>query len=217
MSLTATRRSVMPDVTRPDVRAIYLSHWYVPDPDRGRAVLDEIADVWERTPWPVGMLTFSCYLSSGGDTVLTYTQCSRDDVYRRFVRSLPVAAARVEPVEYRLAGSVLLSPAAGPPAAVVTASFDVDGPERQRFIVDSVSAHLRRAPADEYAGLIASHFHVSVDGTRVINFAEWISDETHETFLEGATRYGALRIANETPGVRPIGYTRYGLYRGLDG
>lgn len=49
----------------------------------------------------------------------------------------------------------------------------------------------------------------------MINFAEWTSDQEHITFLEGATRHRSLRLATDTPGVRPIGFTRYHLYRAI--
>jgi len=38
------------------------------------------------------------------------------------------------------------------------------------------------------------------------------TDEAHETFLAGSTRATALRISTTTPGVRPIGFTRYHLH-----
>jgi hypothetical protein len=178
-------------------------------------VLDEIVDAWGQARWPKEILTFSCYLSTDGDNVMTYTQCADADVYRPFVRSLPAVSARVEPVEYRLHRSVVHDPTAGVPGALVAATFDVDGVERQQRIVASVAGHLEQAPHDELAGLIASHFHVSLDGTRVVNFAEWTTDEAHVTFLDGAARHGSLRIAEEMPGIRPIGFKRYHIYRSL--
>ena len=218
-SLTGSRNrpAPVPDIDRGDVHAVFMSHWYVDGADRGRAVLDEIADAWEQADRPAEILSFSCYLSTGSDhfTVMTYAQCTRPDVYRSFVHGLPTPAARTEPVEYRLHRSVLLAPDAGPAAAVVVASFDVDGSERQQYIISSVTANIEKSPRDEQTGLIASHFHTSVDGTRVINFAEWTSDEEHIAFLEGATRHRSLRLATDTPGVRPIGFTRYHLYRGI--
>lgn len=217
MTKSRIQPSAAPDINREDARAIFMSHWYVAGADQGRAVLNEIADAWEGVSRPADVLSFSCYLSTGSDhfTVMTYVQCTRPDSYRPFVHGLPTAAARVEPVEYRLHSSVLLAPDASAAAAVVVASFDVDGPERQRHIISSVTENIEKSPRTEQTGLIASHFHVSLDGTRVINFAEWTSDEEHIAFLEGATRHRSLRLATDTPGVRPIGFTRYHLYRAI--
>lgn len=218
-STGARQAAAVPAIDRADSRAVFMSHWYVAGEEQGRAVLDEIAEAWEAAERPGDVLSFSCYLSTGGDdvTVMTYAQCAGPDAYRPFVRSLPSAAARVEPVEYRLFRSVPLAPESGPAASVVIASFDVDGRERQEHIVSSVTANIEASPRSDQAGLIASHFHLSVDGTRVINYAEWTSDEEHIAFLEGATRHRSLRLATRTPGVRPIGFTRYHLYRAIDG
>ncbi|WP_371578372.1 hypothetical protein [Streptomyces sp. NBC_01314] len=214
MTDTVAEQPTAPDIARADARAVFVSHWYVGDPDRARTELDEVTDVWRRAPWPEEFLTFSCYLSVEGDTAMTYTQCSGATAYRRFVRALP-GAARREPVEYRLHRSVVTELSTEPPGALVTAMFDVDGPERQRFIVDSIARRLGEAPADEHAGMIGSHFHLSVDGTRVTNFAEWTTDEAHVAFLEGGTRHGNLRVTEQTPGVRPIGFRRYHRLRSL--
>jgi hypothetical protein len=209
------RTATPPTIDRPGVAAVYMSHWHVPDARTGQVQLDRVGDAWRRAEWPDGILTFSSYLGYDHDTVLTYVQCSRADVYRPFVHALPDPEARIEPVEYRLRQTVSLQSRESPPEAVVAASFDVDGPERQRQIIAQVTEHLRAASAEQHAGLLASHFHASVDGTRVINFAEWTSDEAHIAFLEGSMRHGALRLATATPGVRPIGFTRYHLYRSL--
>ncbi|MEU6148325.1 hypothetical protein ABZ848_49385 [Streptomyces sp. NPDC047081] len=218
MPETRVHSATAPDIDHEDVHTVFMSHWHVADAAQGRVVLDEIADAWEQASWPADILSFSCYLSTGSEhfTVMTYVQCARPDGYRPFVHGLPVDAARVEPVEYRLHHSVLLTPQAGPAAAIVIASFDVDGPERQRHIISSVTDNIEKSPRDEQTGLIASHFHVSLDGTRVINFAEWTSDDEHIAFLEQATRHRSLRLATDTPGVRPIGFTRYHLHRSIE-
>ncbi|MEU9456538.1 hypothetical protein [Streptomyces sp. NPDC048277] len=217
MTDTRVDPATPPDIDRADLAAVFMSHWYVTGEEQGRAVLDEVADAWEKASQPDDLLSFSCYLSTGSEhfTVMTYAQWARSESHRPFVQGLSGAAAAVEAVEYRLHHSVLLAPEAGPPAAIVIASFDVDGPGRQRHIVSSVTDNIEKSPRDEQTGLIASHFHVSRDGTRVINFAEWTSDEEHVAFLEGATRHRSLRLATDTPGVRPIGFTRYHLYRAI--
>ncbi|WLQ38538.1 antibiotic biosynthesis monooxygenase (plasmid) [Streptomyces castrisilvae] len=217
MTRTRTQQAAAPVIDRGDAHAVFMTYWHVAGQEQGRAVLDEIADAWEEASRPADILSFSCYLSTGSDdfTAMTYAQCAHPDGYRPFIRALPTPAARVEPVEYRLHRSVPLAPGTGPAASVVIASFDVDGRERQEHIVSSVTENIEKSPRTDQRGLIASHFHLSVDGTRVINFAEWTSDEEHIAFLEGATRHRSLRLATRTPGVRPIGFTRYHLYRAI--
>ncbi|MEU3692469.1 hypothetical protein [Streptomyces narbonensis] len=208
-----------PDITRSDSRAVYMSYWFVEGADQGRAVLDEIMDAWDGTPRPDGILSFACYLSTGNDVVLTYAQCTDDSVYRPFTRglNLPAGPASTDAIEYRLHRDVLIDPTGQAPGAMVAASFDVDGSERQRSIVDAIVSNVESASADEQEGLIAAHFHLSVDGSRVLNFAEWTDDEAHIEFLGGELSRRSLEIANEMPGVRPLGFRRYHLYRSLAG
>ncbi|MBB5123036.1 hypothetical protein AF335_12170 [Streptomyces eurocidicus] len=215
MTVPTVQLSTGPEITRPDVHTVYMSHWFVDGAEQGRAVLDEVVSAWERSPWFEGILSLSCYLSTEHDTVLTYAQCANDDVYRPFLRSLPAGPARTEPIAFRPDRSAVIDPAAGVPGTVALASFDVDGANRQRLIVDTVVDHLEATPAEHQAGLIAAHFHLSVDGTRVMNFAEWTSDEAHVAFLDGTTRRRSLRLSLDTPGVRPIGFKRYHLHRSL--
>ncbi|MBT2488560.1 antibiotic biosynthesis monooxygenase [Streptomyces sp. ISL-96] len=217
MPSSTAQRSAHPQISRPDSHAVYMSYWFVDGAEQGRAVLDEIMAVWESAPRPEGILTFSCYLSTGNDVVLTYAQCTDDAVYRPFTRglSLPAGPASTDPIEYRLHRDVLVDPTGQAPGAMVAASFDVDGSQRQRNIVDAIVRNVQSAPADEQAGLIAAHFHLSVDGSRVINFAEWTDDEAHIEFLGGDLSRRSLEIANEMPGVRPLGFKRYHLYRSL--
>ncbi|MYR46956.1 antibiotic biosynthesis monooxygenase [Streptomyces sp. SID5910] len=202
-----------PDIRRPDAQVVFVTQWYVPGRAAGIALLDELSDQW-RGPGPDGVLAFHAYLGTDEETVLTYVQAQRPDTYRPFVRSLP-GAARAEPVEYRLRRSVVLG-TASPPGCAVVATFDVDGAERQERIIESVVGALDHAPEEQHRGMLTAHFHASTDGSRVLNYAEWTSDEAHEAFLRGATRKATLRATGATPGVRPIGFKRYHLHHSID-
>ena len=145
----------------------------------------------------LGLASLSGLVSTDGDTALAYGQTAGE----------PSARARSGAAEYRLTRSVAL--AEGAPACVVVAVFDVDGPGRQRTIIDAIADSLLDAPQDRHPGMLSANFHTSVDGGRVLNYAEWASEAQHIAFLEGATRATTLRISTTTPGVRPIGFTRY--------
>ncbi|MEU1733475.1 antibiotic biosynthesis monooxygenase [Streptosporangium sp. NPDC020145] len=210
--LTSAR---MPDVRRTDARAVFVGQRYVPTRQAAIEVLQQHVEQWSGTPWPVGVLSFSCYLSVEEDTVLTYAQCSDAAVYRPFVASLH-GAANAGAVEYRLRGSVVPRGAAGTPGCMVVATFDVDGAERQDRVIDSLTDALERTRAGRSPGMLSANFHVSTDATRVLNYAEWTSDETHTAFLDSAARVTTRSVSDDIPGVRPIGFKRYHLYRGFE-
>ncbi|ROT33855.1 antibiotic biosynthesis monooxygenase [Micromonospora sp. HM5-17] len=207
--MTTATVKTMPDVRRTDATAVFVSTWYVPDPESRSRLLGGLGRQWRDPAGGAGIVSASSFVSVAGDTILAYVQCADPAGYRRAMRSTP-GAVQVGAVEYRLRRCVVC--ADGAPGCVVVATFDVDGPDRQAHIVDAIVDAIEQAPPDGQPGLLAANFHVSVDGSRVLNYAEWTTDEAHETFLAGSTRATALRISTTTPGVRPIGFTRYHLH-----
>ncbi|GJF22595.1 antibiotic biosynthesis monooxygenase [Streptomyces flaveolus] len=203
-----------PDIRRPDAHAVFVTQWYVPGRAAGLALLDEVAGQW-RDARPDGVIAFHAYLGTDNDTVLTYVQARHADSYRPFVRTL-TGTARAEAVEYRLRRSVVRGTSSSAPGCVVVAAFDVDGAERQERIIEAVVEALDGAPEEQHRGMLTAHFHTSTDGSRVLNYAEWTSDEAHEAFLRGTTRQATLRATGATPGVRPIGFKRYHLHHSID-
>lgn len=206
--------SAPPDIRRADSAAVRVAQWYVPDRETGVEVLRDAVQQWQATPWPTGILSFSGYLSTDHDTVLTYVQTADAGAHHAFTAGLKRLAG-AETVEYTLYRAILLN--AGPlvPASFVVASFDVDGPGPQESIVASIAGALEHTPAGRHPGMVSANFHLSTDGSRVLNYAEWTSDEAHLSFLEGATRAATLRATHDTPGVRPIGFKRYHLLHSL--
>jgi hypothetical protein len=205
---------VPPDIRRADSAAVHVTQWHVPDRAAGTATVRQALEQWSRADWPAGLLSFSAYLNTEGDTTLTYTQTDGSGAHRGFAAELN-GLAGAGSVDYTLHRSIVLDTQPLVPAAFVVASFDTDGPGPQRAIVDSVSDALERAPASQHPGMISANFHLSADGSRVLNYAEWTSDEAHIAFLEGATRAATLRATHDTPGVRPIGFRRYRLVGSL--
>ncbi|MEV7550597.1 hypothetical protein AB0N89_13315 [Amycolatopsis sp. NPDC089917] len=68
----------------------------------------------------------------------------------------------------------------GEPGCLVVVSVEFDGPDeqRQRDWIDLVFEAMASEPARPEGG-ISGYFHVSTDGTRVLNYAEWTSVEAH--------------------------------------
>ncbi|WP_246083613.1 antibiotic biosynthesis monooxygenase [Nonomuraea diastatica] len=108
---------------------------------------------------------------------------------------------------------------AGPslPASVhclVTAAFDVDGPERQRHFVDSLIA---AQPEDAHQpGAGRAHFLLSTDGSRVLLHTEWTSQEAHQQAATTGAHDELHDLFSSTPGVRSLRGRRYHLHAILD-
>ncbi|RAS64809.1 antibiotic biosynthesis monooxygenase [Lentzea atacamensis] len=202
----------LPDVSRPDAGLAVISPMYVGGSQQQSTVADEALARWTRTPAPQGLVSLNVFTSLDNEALLAYAQWTDDDEYSAYIRT----AARgpldlVDAVRYRLFRS--MSDAAGEPGCVITATFDVDGPERQRHIVDALADAASRA--DPFPGALAAHFHLSVDGTRVLNYAEWTSLEAHDRAVDNAELDEIYRISLETPGVRATRGRAYRLHGAL--
>ncbi|MGW1838774.1 hypothetical protein [Streptomyces sp. NPDC002067] len=212
--MSGVRSLEIPDVRRSDVAAVFVGQHHVPGPATAQTVLEQVEEAWCNSPWPAGVLSASCYLSTEGDTVLTYVQCADRDAHRHFAKALSGPASGGA-VEYRVRASVVAKGAAGPPACMVVATFDVDGAERQDKVIGNLLNALDGPAAEPPRGMVSANFHVSVDATRVLNYAEWTSDAAHQAFLDGAAHVTTRRVSGAVPGVRPIGFKRYHLHCGI--
>lgn len=182
-----------PDPARADARIAKASTWNVGTPQRQREAVDSIRKAWESREWPhPGLLSYSVYTGEDGATLLHYSQWTGEQAYQDFVRESRDARnaeidAAVPGIErlglraYELYRSSLR--AEGDPRetgclVIVDVEFDGSDPARQRAWVNTVFEALDEE--DELpAGGISAHFHVSTDGTRVLNYAEWESAEHH--------------------------------------
>ncbi|MEU2071931.1 antibiotic biosynthesis monooxygenase [Streptomyces anulatus] len=182
-----------PDPARADARLAKVSTWNVGTRRRQREAVDAIRKAWESREWPhPGLLSYSVYAGEDGATLLHYSQWTGEQAYQDFVReSRDIRNAEIDaavPGIERLGLHTYELYRSGPRAAgdtretgclvIVEAEFDGPDPARQRAWVDAVFEALGEE-ADLPAGGIAAHFHVSTDGTRVINYAEWESAEHH--------------------------------------
>ncbi|MGW6566083.1 antibiotic biosynthesis monooxygenase, partial [Streptomyces sp. NPDC054975] len=182
-----------PDLHRPGVGIVFVSTWRVGTPERQRATVDAIAKAWGSRDWPdVGLLSYTVHLGTDGDTLLHYSQWTDEEAYHEFVRTLrddrnaEIDAAvpgivRVGIHRYAPPYRSTASPAdARIPGCVVVVDVEFDGPDaaRQRDWVDGVFEALETDPAPAPGG-IAGHFHLSADGTRILNYAEWESEQAH--------------------------------------
>lgn len=208
-----------PDLYRPGVGAVLASTWRVGTPERQRAAVETIRKTWESREWPdLGLLSYSVYVGTDGDTLLHYSQWTTEQAYEDFVRTyrgdrnaeIDAAVPGIERVElYRYAPpyrSVVLSEesAGSLPGVVAVVDVDFEGPDagRREAWVEAVSTAMADSAGKRPArGGIASHFHLSTDGTRVLNLAEWESEQARaEWQAEDAPLGDAWAAVHHHPG-----------------
>lgn len=193
-----TRRTdAHPDLTRPDTGAPFFSTWRVGTPARQRQTVGTIAQTWERRPWPAtGLLGYHVYTGHDGATLLHHSQWTDEQAYEAFVKihrqerndEIDTAVPGIERLElgrYRRYRSS--ERAAGDrrvPGLIVTVriDFEPDAAERRADWVDLV---LRATSGDPvgHRGLISAHFHLSTDGTHILNYAEWETARAYDAAI----------------------------------
>lgn len=226
----------LPDPARPAAGIAVFLEWDTGVPERQRIVVDAALEAWNQVPWPQGLLAHAGFIETGGTGVLFYLQWTNENALRAFRESrLPewlrlVDAAvpgitRLDGVDTRLYRS-LAAPDSPVPGCIVVVRAGFDGKDSARRWVDAVFEALESdAEADpaRNPGGISGHFHITLDGTQAINFAEWTDAESHRTALETGNGKGIgrkdspqWRRVRNFPGMRPAGaMKRYLPYRGL--
>ncbi|MFF6882508.1 antibiotic biosynthesis monooxygenase [Streptomyces sp. NPDC012421] len=190
-----------PDLHRPGVGAVLVSTWRVGTPERQRAAVEAIRKAWESRAWPdLGLLSYSVLAGTDGDTLLHYSQWTEQRAYDDFVRTyrddrnaeIDAAVPGIERVELRRYGPIHRSTARGATSTgelpgvvvIVEADFDPADAGRREEWVDGVFAALDEDAATRpVPGGISGQFHLSTDGGRVLNYAEWESERAHEEWL----------------------------------
>lgn len=220
-----------PDITRPDATLVVVSEFQVGGPDEQQRLFDASCAAWDTLPWPPTLLSISWLASLDGRRALAYVQWRDDSEFAAYGRThRPGIAARLKaavpslsaapPVFYRRyrSGARPDAPAAG---CIVAVSVEFDGPDeaRQRAWIDTVFEAIA-AEASPPAGGLAAHFHVSLDGTRVLNYAEWVDEASHVAAL-ARSGIGAVgsnpkwRDVQTFPGLKGSDVVRYRLARRL--
>ncbi|MEU0233104.1 MULTISPECIES: antibiotic biosynthesis monooxygenase [unclassified Streptomyces] len=156
-----------PDLHRPGIGAVLVSTWRVGTPERQRAAVEAVRRAWEGRDWPdPGLLSYTVYAGTDGDTLLHYSQWTGEEVYEEFVRThrdgrnaeIDAAVPGIERVvlhRYAPPRPVGGSGADALPGAVSVVETGAG---------DAIAAA---------AGGIGTHVHRSTDGTRVLALTEW--------------------------------------------
>ncbi|MEO8660406.1 MAG: NAD(P)H-binding protein [Bryobacteraceae bacterium] len=210
-----------PDIGRSDAGLAMVSEWTVDTPERQQATVDAFVAAWRNAPWPAGLVSVNLLASLDGTTILLYGQWANEGAYEEAVIEQTVPGIQRKPATaYRVYRSGTREGATIPGCiVVVSVEFDGADEQRQRQWVDTVFEALEAEPVLPQGG-ISGHFHVSTDGTRVINYAEWTTAEAHEAALEqsGQRAIGKgskwLEVRN-LPGVIRSDFKRYRVAQSL--
>ncbi|MGA5442351.1 antibiotic biosynthesis monooxygenase [Streptomyces griseoincarnatus] len=202
-----------PDITRPDADTVVIATRYAGDRERQLRMADTGIGKYDRGPWVRGIASLSWFLSTDGETVLTCAQWTSIAAHDAYLRGSGTSATLAGPPRYRLYRSLARADETRTPGCLVTAAFDVEGPERQRHFVDTLTAAL---PDDgSHPGALSAHFLLSADGTRVLNYTEWTSADAHQEAAASGFHDKVHEIFSRTPGVRLTHGKRYHLHRSL--
>ncbi|MFI6420492.1 antibiotic biosynthesis monooxygenase [Streptomyces sp. NPDC050842] len=156
-----------PDLYRPGVGTVLASTWRVGTPERQRAAVEAIRTAWESREWPeLGLLSYSVFIGTDGDTLLHYSQWTAEQAYEDFVRT------------YRDDRN---------------AEIDAAVPGIERVELHRYAPPSRPSAAADGTGPAGPHLHVSTDGARVLDFAEWGSEQAHVEWRSESAPVGPVR------------------------
>ncbi|MET9950808.1 antibiotic biosynthesis monooxygenase [Streptomyces sp. NPDC006339] len=180
-----------PDLRHPGVGLVLASRWRVGTPERQRATVRAIRRAWRSRDWPdAGLLSYSVFVGSDGDTLLHHSQWTSEERYRDFVRTqrdgrnaeIDAAVPGIERVGLRRLAPpfrTTVYEAEGREAAVpgcVAVSLVEIGPEGPDALADALEAAGAEGGGD---GRIAAYAHLTTDGTHLFHYAEWESETAH--------------------------------------
>jgi hypothetical protein len=220
-----------PEMTRPDAGLVVVTEFEVGGSDQQQALFAASRSAWDTLPWPETLLSIAWLASTDGQRALAYVQWRDDSEFESYGRThRPILAAHLKaampslvpapPTFYRRYRSGTRPDAVEPGCIVaVSVEFDAADETRARAWIDSVFEAIAADPAPPAGGL-GAHFHVSLDGTRVLNYAEWIDEASHVAALErsgiGAVGSGpGWRAVQTFPGLKSSHVVRYRLDRRL--
>lgn len=225
-------RDGLPGV-RAGVGLVVVGEWVAGSPVRQAAAADAAVEAWRDVPWPEGLLSHTAFVSTDGTTVLHWSQGVDEAAFAAFGRRTGEWLRRVDDMvpglERRRATGVVpyrRVEAAGPVEAAETggagaaeravgclalAEFEVAGGDgRAEALVDAVVA----ASGDDLPpGLVSANFFVSVDGTRIVDYAEWVDGAAHEAYADAARDAPVAELVEGDPDVRFVGVRRYDWWR----
>jgi hypothetical protein len=236
----------LPDITRSDVDIAVVKRWNASFTTvEQRASADALTQASARTP--PGLLTISGFLSTSRSTdvrllpgipanhgppraeaprmMMSYEQWASEDAYRSSLAAQHKPGRQPAAEPYRLYRSQVNADSQDTMpgshcVVIVTIGFDGSDEQRLRRWIDAVVDALEAEP-NAIPGMISGHFHASLAGNRVLNYAEWTSEQAYDDALAhgpagvGQTDLPHWRTVREFAGVTTNTVTRYALDRAI--
>lgn len=208
--------SEFPDPARTDAAIVSSGEWAVGALDRLPVVAAAITAAWQTMTWPAGLLSYAVYVDTDGDLIRDYAQwtdAAAADAFGPVRHDRLGIERRDETTYHRYRGG--RSDAGRAPGAVVGVRVDTDSDTLSRAWVDAVFEALDRDRGLPDGGM-GAFFHISTDGRRVLNYAEWASAAAHRQAMaangRGISSGPWWDKVQNMPGVRPQSVTRFHLY-----
>ncbi|MFE5048919.1 hypothetical protein ACFRAI_21585 [Streptomyces sp. NPDC056637] len=192
-SPTTAAAAARPVLDSPDSAVALVTTVPAAGPDRQRAVAEAVARHGKDSDaWPQGLTSLTVYLDGQEDTVLIYTQWSSEQDLDLAEAPWPIGVglgadeeaagsggATVTPFRhYRTVRGTALTEPVPVPESFPVAFFDTADEDAARTWLDGLLASEERSEGEDrdYPGAVAAHLHISLDGTKVLSFSEWLTE-----------------------------------------
>ncbi|MFI9724346.1 hypothetical protein ACIHFE_32715 [Streptomyces sp. NPDC052396] len=169
---------------RPEAGITLISRWDTGTPERSRTAADTLLAGWPNRP--AGELWQHIFIDLDGSGLLFYSQWTSAEAHLEFARSQRAAA--LQPVEELVPGierpglnRTRLGPGVVPDAVRAAAVTSVGVLPGDEAVAAEAAAKLAGGPPP---GLLAAHFHPTLDGSRVVVVSEW-TDRTAQDAAPG--------------------------------
>ncbi|MDJ0735346.1 MAG: antibiotic biosynthesis monooxygenase family protein [Nostocaceae cyanobacterium] len=161
------------------------------EPERQQELIDTITEFLQIVKQQPGFVSANIHKSIDGVKVANYAQWQSQADYENFINNSQVQAKsakiRAFKPDSHIYEVVISSSKAGTPkikqGQYIThfAEFRMQ-PANQPLMIKLAKENIGKAM--ELPGLISANFHRSLDGTRVINYGQWLDQETIENLKQ---------------------------------
>jgi hypothetical protein len=159
---------------------------------------------------PAGLRALTLFASLDGRTTLVYAQWGSEADHLSWWTTN--RSGEPDPGRHFTVYRSYRPEPAGRASMLATPLFATDGHDTQRALADAVVTVLTDLRPE---GLLGAHLHLSADGRRVINYAEWADAGAWHTFVDGPAATTMRAAFAAAPGAvplnSPLGVARFGV------